>query len=124
MVQGVASSIERGARMPPPDAGQPVPRQGSALLGRRRPQMERPGWRSAMLCVGIMFLTVLAVGFMFVVTAYMVSVVRGHLPSGKERAGSAGKKAAARAQQGGIWSSVEASLAPKDSDDANRRLLR
>ena len=57
-------------------------------------------------------------------TAYMVSVVRGHLPSGKERAGSAGKKAAARAQQGGIWSSVEASLAPKDSDDANRRLLR
>ena len=113
MVQGVASTIERGARMPPPD-GQPVPKQGSALLGqhlalpnsaeqtpasarthrghvfehsyhtrqsactpvteiahtpagRRRPQMERPGWRSAMLCVGIMFLTVLAVGFMFVV---------------------------------------------------------
>lgn len=66
-------------RVPPPAPGTG---QGSALLGRRRPTMERPGWRSALMCFGILVLTVIAVGFMFVVTAYMVNIVRGHLHPG------------------------------------------
>jgi hypothetical protein len=46
--------------------------QGSALLGRRRPMLEKPGWRTALLCFGILILTVIAVAFMFVVVRNMV----------------------------------------------------
>jgi hypothetical protein len=53
-------------RVPPSNPGQG---QGSALLGRRRPTMERPGWRSALICVGILILTMIAVAFMFVVVS-------------------------------------------------------
>jgi hypothetical protein len=126
-------------RVPPPAPGTG---QGSALLGRRRPTMERPGWRSMLMCVGILVLTVIAVGFMFVVTAYMVNIVRGHLHPGKgvsicparraplrsvliPSAILAGHKAHATKHakgQAGLWSSVERTLAPHDAD--NRRLLR
>jgi len=55
-------------RVPPPSSQGFAPQgQSAALLGRRRPTLEKPGWRSAMMCVGILILTIIAVAFMFVV---------------------------------------------------------
>ena len=56
--------ITSAMRVPPPNPG-----QGQALLGRRRPTLERPGWRSALMCAGILVLTIIAVAFMFVVVS-------------------------------------------------------
>ena len=55
-------------RVPPPKPQG----QSSALLGRRRPTIEKPGWRSALMCVGILILTVIAVAFMFVVVSVKI----------------------------------------------------
>ena len=65
-------------RVPPPapTGAASQQRSSSALLGRRRPTMEKPGWRSALMCIGILVLTVIAVGFMFIVVSCFVVPVR------------------------------------------------